>query len=1309
MDEKPGFLQSVVGEIGKFFLWLKEKMTDDQVRRDTLLDLGLDPDKEVKLQIPEESVNNIDQYHKSVNPDDVAFQSAVNDVKIIYSSLKDFIKALIDDPKDVDTYIWLFLEVNTTNYIRLHYPGLYWTSQLLGFIAEARVTLKTAVEGQGLPETIHDTVHFTVAEAPKVIVRNLWELITDPIGYIQNLWHKITEPREADGHLKTIEDAESLSQLMTVLAGFFTIVESHLPENRYLFGWSMLPQTIKEGSTVELKNTVLGDLLLNTIRKERDTNFPVEEDNAWEKIEEVLKKKAEGDDLNDIEKKIFAEYSITVERWKRGNWSDLVSERAFSFDLKLSDKESDVEKRLGGTLFFVADEEVSEFFNKDSDVRVESLGGLFISLNGEVSYTHQINDNWEFKIKTSSGDVLDVYASRLPKANILGDMKLELALKRKADPETGASYNLPNKTGTRLAVGEIQVTAFISKEDGGIEIGLKDNAVVISGGEGDGFLKEILPSGDVPLKFSVSAGFTRKKGFYVDHNIDVLKDALDLLKDEEEESKPASSGTEKPTALPGSEPENKSESENQKKREKPYQLLIPIHKDLDLLYFDSVKWDYGPITKEGALGGYLKVLSTFSSKLGPVKVRVENTGLGIEVSTPTQEGDLGTTDFSFGFTPPKGVALTIDSDIISGGGFLELDFENHRYAGVLEFKLALKKRDIGLVAVGLVNTRLPNGEKGFSMLISIGVFFTPGFPLFFGFTLNGVGGLVGIHRTMKVDILRERIQNGAVKSIMFPENVIENASKIISDLRAVFPPQKKHYVVAPFFKIGYGAPTVLEADLGFLLEFPFKGRLILLGSLGVYLPNKDAEKRLGEIHVDIFGDFNFAASYVLIEGRLRDSNLVEVSLTGGFAFILDWGSNPQFLLSVGGYHPRYKKPARFPEIPRVTALIKKGEDIRLSCEFYQAITSNSFQIGFSAELVIKKGKARVYGFLGFNALLQFDPFYFETDIRITVEVSYRGRSFFGIDLEFKLSGPEPWRAQGYAKIKVLFFSLKIKFNTSWGGEQKAVPVFVKPDALLEKLRVQLQQSGNWTAKLPIGYAGAEPLRSLEETEKQDQLFIHPSGFLELRQNLIPLNKNIEKLGNSYMEAGTSYRISNYTFGTGQPVEPKSQKIVKDYFSRGQFEDLPDDEKLSTPDFDLMSAGIEVVPDQVYDIPTVDMQAVANDFEDIILEEDGIVRQGNSENWQGERLMNISGSKRSVDATQPEELFGVVEEVPEQKEKAYKILSKEALQSPSQLKEQYFYSYSGAKNYLQTHWTEEKQRAWQIVQAEVEENEEVLAG
>jgi len=305
MDNQ-GFLQSVVGKIGEFLKWLKEEMEDDQVRRDTLLDLGLNPDKDVSLQIPEGSVDNIDQYRQSVNPDEVAFQSAVNDIKIIYSSLKEFIIAVIDDPKDVDTYIWLFLEVNTTNFIRLHYPGFYWASQLLGFLAEARVSLRKATEGQGIPEDVYDVAHFAiydapvyvVTELPVIVVKNLWELITDPVDYFKNLWDKIqhlwdeaTGPHELEGRLKTIEDAESLSRIMTLLAGFFTMMESNLPESRFLFGWSTVPRTLKKDSTAELKNTVLGNLMLSTIRKEHDPNFPVDADEAWRKIEAVLQKK----------------------------------------------------------------------------------------------------------------------------------------------------------------------------------------------------------------------------------------------------------------------------------------------------------------------------------------------------------------------------------------------------------------------------------------------------------------------------------------------------------------------------------------------------------------------------------------------------------------------------------------------------------------------------------------------------------------------------------------------------------------------------------------------------------------------------------------------------------------------------------------------------------------------------------------------------------------------------------------------------------------------------------------------------------
>jgi hypothetical protein len=91
-----------------------------------------------------------------------------------------------------------------------------------------------------------------------------------------------------------------------------------------------------------------------------------------------------------------------------------------------------------------------------------------------------------------------------------------------------------------------------------------------------------------------------------------------------------------------------------------------------------------------------------------------------------------------------------------------------------------------LKTIGLINTRMPDGSKGFSLLVITAEFASP-IQLGFGFTLSGVGGLFGLNRTMLLQPLAEGVRTGAVNSVMFPTNVVENAPRIISDLRSFFP------------------------------------------------------------------------------------------------------------------------------------------------------------------------------------------------------------------------------------------------------------------------------------------------------------------------------------------------------------------------------------------------------------------------------------------------------------------------------------------------------------------------------------------
>lgn len=1315
-DNQTGFIQDSIGKLGDFFSWISETLQDPSVRRSTLINLGLDPDKEKKdddenneNKAPEVKTSAINQYRNSVNPDEIAYQSALIDIQQSYESIKGFVTALIDDPTDYDEYLWHFFELMGTDYMRFHHPTAYWWCQLLGFLVDARVSAPEQGDHQG------------------IIAENLWSLLTNPFDYIYNffkhLGKAITGKSEVAG-LDTMEDAEAWSGIFLVLAGLMTYWElsGKKPEGRWLYNWDKLPKKWEDTKAhkEDLYKSFQGDRLLEKIRKEIHKEFPKNQaipepwkgmrerfpknqadDKAWEEIEKIRKE----DELNEIEKQIVKDYQSTIYRWQRGDWEDLVSERTLSFDFKLP---GEGEKYLGATFIMVSDEEVNEDLNKKNEgIQIESLGGLFVAINGEANIKHDLDKKWAIGLKSSSGELVSFYLSRLADLNLLGDMQIELTLHSKPDKETGATYNIPDATGSRLAIGTIHMTAMIAKGDIGIEIGLKDNAIVISGGKSDGFLQEILPKDDVPLKFSLAAGFTKNKGFYFNHDIGALKDVLGALKDikggkDDQEGEETTSRT---LASRSAEETPTTQKEAPKEIEKnPFDAIVPIHKDMGIINFESIDWGYGKTKKQGALGANLHILTTFSSKLGPVYFRVDKIGADVDLSMPNNGGDLSNIDLDFGFKAPESVGIRIESPVISGGGFLKFEPDHHRYSGVL----ALKFWELELAAIGLINTRLPNNQKGFSMLISISVFFDPPIQLSFGFTLNAVGGLVGIHRTMKVDVLRERIHSGAINSVMFPENVIENAPKIISDLRVVFPPQKSHYVVAPFLRIGYGSPTIVEVDLGILAEIPFKGRLILLGRVGVYLPNKKVDKRLVEINVDIFGDFNFAQSYVLIEGRLRKSQVVGIALSGGFAFVLDWGKDPQFLFSIGGYHPRYKKPTRFPVIPRLRAEIKKGDNFRLTCQYYQAITSNSFQIGFSADLLVKKGRAKATGFLGFNALIQFDPFYFETDISISVSVSYRGRSFFGVELHFLLSGPKPWTAKGYAKIKILFFSLKVRFNISWGGKQEKLSTTIQHSKLMGDLHHQLSSPSNWTAKLPPNFAQAEALRSIEEDEQQGQIFVHPSGFLEVRQNLVPLNRTIEKVGHSYVEQQPDYRIESYSFGDKNNQNTDWQKPLLEYFSRGQYEDLSDAEQLSTADFDLMPAGFKVQANNPYDFAST-MKFTENTYEDIFLKEEEdekqmVILAKKGANWQAENGKNLRAN--IGDALNPSaDAFGFVEQLPDYDEASYKIVSTDEKNLAPGLENKYFASYGAAKDYLHKHWAKADRGNWQIEEV-VDERREV---
>jgi hypothetical protein len=492
--------------------------------------------------------------------------------------------------------------------------------------------------------------------------------------------------------------------------------------------------------------------------------------------------------------------------------------------------------------------------------------------------------------------------------------------------------------------------------------------------------------------------------------------------------------------------------------------------------------------------------------LGLVVV-VENIGLTI----PDKNG-VGSMGPHVGFKPPTGAGLTVDAGGIKGGGILNFDPDNEEYFGALELEF---KDLFSLKAFGIINTRMPDGSKSFSLLIIITAEFSP-VQLGFGFTLNGVGGLLGVNRTTKVEVLKEGVKTNTLKSILFPDDVVANINRIVSDIKQVFPPQNDHFLICPMGKIGWGTPTIITLELGILIEIPVTG-FIILGVLKALLPQED--KPLLKLQVNFLGIIDFENKSISFDASLYDSKILTFTLSGDMALRLSFGDNPVFILSVGGFHPAFKEvPADLKNMRRITISLYDSDSARIIIQTYFAITSNTAQFGAKAELFAEKGSFNIYGFVSYDVLFQFSPFKFIADFGAGVALRRHSSVIMSIHVSGQLSGPKPWDAKGEASVSFFFFSVSVPFHVTWGDSvDEADKEKVDILALLEEA---IQDERNWRAEIPAN----SKLHVSIRTNPSGQMAVHPFGILTFSERIVPLEIEINKFGNQLPKDTNRFEI-----------------------------------------------------------------------------------------------------------------------------------------------------------------------------------------
>ena len=641
------------------------------------------------------------------------------------------------------------------------------------------------------------------------------------------------------------------------------------------------------------------------------------------------------------------------------------------------------------------------------------------------------------------------------------------------------------------------------------EIELTGGNLKIGTGSADGFQKSLIPGNLLNLTFDITIGWSSLSGVY-------FKGSSSL------------------------------------------EINIPTHIQLGPIDIQGLTISIQPKDSKLNLG----LATDVKAELGPLTVTVEQIGTSGSFSFPSGGGNLGPLQLDVGFKPPKGIGLEVNAGVVTGGGFLFLDPDKGEYAGALQLSI---QDTIQISAIGIINTKMPDGSNGFSLLIIISVQFEPGISLSMGFFLSGLGGMLGINRTINVDALRDGVKNDAIEQIMFPQDIIANINTLLPQIKSIFPVKQDQFMIGLMAKITWGVPSLVTIEFGLCIEFTNPVRLAILGVLKIVLPTEDAA--ILQLQVNFVGIIDFDNGYLSFDASIYNSHILTFTLEGDMALRFNWGSEKAFLMSVGGFHPSFKPPAALnvPKLTRLTLTILSPNP-KLVLTAYFAVTSNTVQFGARIDFKFEVSEFSVVGYLGFDVLFQFSPFKFIADITAGLEVKMGSSTLFSINLDFELSGPTPWNANGTASFSILFISIKVHFNVTWGDAQQITEPSIP---ILPKIMEALGLDANWSAELPANRYNLVTLADI--VPKPGQIVLQAFGAVKVSQIVMPLNLVIDKFGNNTPSDINKIDISAFRLGgivTGLSDEAES-------FAPASFKNMSDDDKLKSPSYTKEKGGVSV--------------------------------------------------------------------------------------------------------------------------------------
>ena len=213
--------------------------------------------------------------------------------------------------------------------------------------------------------------------------------------------------------------------------------------------------------------------------------------------------------------------------------------------------------------------------------------------------------------------------------------------------------------------------------------------------------------------------------------------------------------------------------------------------------------------------------------LGPVHLEVVSATLVIQ--PPALQGGVVSAPITVGPFPVGEIAASMSSPfggaLPGGGSIVRLPSgpdTSGGYGGTLELPLG----PVQVSAAAVLS--MIGGQPSF--LAILGATFIPPIQLSFGFSLDRVGGIVGVNRRFDTDALRTAVRTGVAGDVLFAVRPPANPLALVSAADQLFPANRGSHLVGPSLKVSFlsfgPAGSLVGLDLAVIVEIP-TGKVVI--------------------------------------------------------------------------------------------------------------------------------------------------------------------------------------------------------------------------------------------------------------------------------------------------------------------------------------------------------------------------------------------------------------------------------------------------------------------------------------------------